>query len=156
MSISDIEFSVTDGSRGNHKRQFRCYVKFVLFGTIVMRDCRILSRTDDDGTESLMLIFPDKMSRKPCPECGAHCTSARDRFCSACGVRVRDKAAVPDRTQIVHPISHEARQWIERVVFAAYREYREDPAGYAADRREAYERAAAPVSRVRQLLRSEA
>ena len=154
MSVSDIEFTRPEAARGNFKSQFRCYAKFVLFGTIVMRDCRIIARRDEDGAEHLMLIFPDKMVRTACPACDAHCTSNRDRYCPTCGVQLRETPGVPERAQVAHPVNATAREWIENAVFAAYVRYLEDPDAYRESVRR--DRPEGLSSRVRQLLRSAA
>lgn len=119
MKITEIRIKLLLSARD----KLRAFASLTLDDTLVVRDIKII-----EGQKGLFVAMP---SRKLCDRCAA-CAAKnhiRARFCNECGARLADDRGELDERRrprlyadIAHPISQEARDFVQSSVLKAYAE----------------------------------
>jgi stage V sporulation protein G len=122
MEITEVRISLSE----NVQTRLKAYASVTFDRCFVVRNMKII-----EGKNGLFVAMP---SRKPKILCGT-CQSKNDlgsRFCSQCGAGVaRQSSQIPgagdleapeglSHRDIVHPITAEFRQYLQKVVLDAY------------------------------------
>jgi DNA-binding cell septation regulator SpoVG len=106
-----------------YRSPLRAYVTFVLEDFLIIHDCRIVQK---DQVGELILCMPSKKAHKVCPDCKSKSVYYA-KFCHYCTADI-DKVETTyfhrEQTHIdvCHPVSPEARDTINGVVFPLYDE----------------------------------
>ncbi|MDP8217929.1 MAG: septation protein SpoVG family protein [Candidatus Theseobacter exili] len=88
----------------------------------VVRDLKII-----EGERGLFVAMPSTRVREKCPRC-QNKNPIRSRFCSECGMKIPEKRRYDEdqrreeHKDIAHPITAEAREYIEGMILESYRE----------------------------------
>ena len=123
MEITEVRISVRDG----RDKKLKGYATITFDNAFVVRDLRII-----DGTRGLFVAMPSRRMREACPKC-AHRNPVRANYCGHCGASLeelnasRQEEAGDGKGQhrdIAHPITQEARNYIQRAVLDAYEKER--------------------------------
>lgn len=119
MEITEVRVSV----REDRDKKLKGYAAITFDNAFVVRDIRII-----EGQKGLFVAMPSRRVREPCPKC-AHRNPVGSKFCNQCGANIESMARVPrevpgeaksQHRDIAHPITPEAREYIQRVVLEAY------------------------------------
>lgn len=117
MEITEIRIKLMDDPQD--RLQAFCSITFD--HSFVIRDLKIIQ-----GTKGSFVAMPSRKLTDRCPRCSAK-NHLRARFCSDCGVKLRDDRAIKDGdgraklyADIAHPIHSDCRDQIQRDVIAAY------------------------------------
>lgn len=117
MEITEIRIKLMDDPQD--RLQAFCSITFD--HSFVIRDLKIIQ-----GTKGSFVAMPSRKLTDRCPRCSAK-NHLRARFCSDCGVKLRDDRAIKDGdgraklyADIAHPIHSDCRDQIQRDVITAY------------------------------------
>lgn len=117
MEITEIRIKLMDDPQD--RLQAFCSITFD--HSFVIRDLKIIQ-----GTKGPFVAMPSRKLTDRCPRCSAK-NHLRARFCSDCGVKLRDDRAIKDGdgraklyADIAHPIHSDCRDLIQRDVVAAF------------------------------------
>jgi len=118
VEITEIRIQL----RNDRNKKLRAYATVTFDNQFVVRDIKVIS-----GKKGLFVAMPSRKLKEPCPECG-HMNVVRSRFCNQCGARIEGRQPGPPRVpdpraehrDIAHPITQEARNYIQSAVLEAY------------------------------------
>ncbi len=119
MEITEVRISVRDG----RDKKLKGYATITFDNAFVVRDLRII-----DGQKGFFVAMPSRRLRESCPKC-AHRNPVRSNFCSHCGASLEalnmERKDEPgegkgQHRDIAHPITSEAREYIQKIVLEAY------------------------------------
>jgi len=115
MEITEVRVSLVES--GNSK--LKAFVNITFDDAFVVRDLKII-----EGRSGLFVAMPGTCAKASCPGCGRK-NPVRDLYCGACGRRMpeRDSAveAKEEFKDVAHPITAQARDYVEGKVLEAYR-----------------------------------
>ncbi|MBL8860521.1 MAG: SpoVG family protein [Planctomycetes bacterium] len=119
MRITEIRIKLLLQARD----KLRAFASLTLDDTLVVRDIKII-----EGAKGLFVAMPSRKLCDRCPACAAK-NHIRARFCNDCGARLADDRGELDERRrprlyadICHPISQEARDFVQSAVLQAYAE----------------------------------
>jgi len=119
MRITEIRIKLLLQARD----KLRAFASLTLDDTLVVRDIKII-----DGAKGLFVAMPSRKLCDRCPACAAK-NHIRARFCNECGGRLADDRGELDERRrprlyadICHPISQDARDFVQTAVLRAYGE----------------------------------
>jgi stage V sporulation protein G len=117
MRITEIRIKLLLQARD----KLRAFASLTLDDTLVVRDVKII-----EGHKGLFVAMPSRKLCDRCPACAAK-NHIRARFCNECGARLADDRGELDERRrprlyadICHPISQEARDFVQRAVLEAF------------------------------------
>ena len=106
--------------RENDKK-LRAYATITFDNAFVVRDLRII-----EGRKGLFVAMPSRKNRESCPRC-SHKNVIGSKFCNRCGTNLEGITPVQETGEkreehrdIAHPITTEAREYIQKTVLDAY------------------------------------
>lgn len=115
LPVTDVRIKLVD-----HDERLRAFCCLTI-GGLVVRDLKVV-----DGPRHMFVAMPSRRLTDRCPSCRGK-TVLTAAFCEHCGHGLdaaRATRGVEGRAQlwadVVHPISRDARQDLEKVVLAAY------------------------------------
>ena len=115
MEISSVRVHLRDSKQ---ESKLRAFVTITLDGVFVVRDLKII-----EGKKGLFVAMPTFKIKKPCHECGNQ-NFLRSQYCSKCGKSLPQEDMndnkVEEYKEIAHPITREARNYIQDTVLEAY------------------------------------
>lgn len=116
MEVTEVRIRLRD--RGDD-RKLKAYATVTFDNAFVVRDLKII-----DGKKGLFVAMPSQKRREPCPKCGYR-NVVGSKFCNQCGERVENtfRKSLDNRTDhrdIAHPITMEAREYIQGKILDAY------------------------------------
>ncbi len=119
MKITEIRIKLLLQARD----KLRAFASLTLDDTLVVRDIKII-----DGAKGLFVAMPSRKLCDRCPACAAK-NHVRAHFCNECGGRLADDRGELDERRrprlyadICHPISQDARDFVQSAVLRAYGE----------------------------------
>ena len=119
MRITEIRIKLLLSARD----KLRAFASLTLDDCLVVRDIKII-----EGAKGLFVAMPSRKLCDRCPACAAK-NHIRARFCNDCGAKLSDDRGEFDERRrprlyadISHPISQEARDFVQNAVLAAYNE----------------------------------
>jgi len=100
-------------------KKLKAYVTITFDNCFVVRDLKII-----EGNKGLFVAMPSKKAKEPCSKCNYKNVS-RSRFCNQCGASLDSKLFSKEDYQnehrdIAHPITAEAREYIQKTILEAY------------------------------------
>ena len=100
-------------------RKLKAYVTITFDNRFVVRDLKVI-----EGNKGLFVAMPSKRMKEPCPKCH-YKNVVRSSYCNQCGskleITVYEKEDYQnEHRDIAHPITSEAREYIQKVVVEAY------------------------------------
>ena len=126
MEVTEVKIQLRDREDG----RLKAYATVTFDNAFVVRDMKII-----DGRKGLFVAMPSRKRRVPCSHCGYR-NVVGSRYCNRCGANIEKIARSPEnldnRTQhrdIAHPITTEAREYIQGKVIEAYKEEKERRGG---------------------------
>ena len=126
MNITEVKIILRTREEG----KLRAYATITFDNAFVVRDLKVI-----DGNKGLFVAMPSRKLRQSCPHC-RHRNVSGSKYCNQCGNNIEEvgRSAVPfspgDRVDdqhrdIAHPITPEAREFIQGKVLDAYRQKKE-------------------------------
>jgi len=119
MRITEVRIKLLLQARD----KLRAFASLTLDDTLVVRDIKII-----EGAKGLFVAMPSRKLCDRCPACAAK-NHIRARFCNECGARLADDRGELDERRrprlyadICHPISQDARDFVQSAVLKAYAE----------------------------------
>jgi len=117
VEITEVRVFLKD----SEDKKLKAYVTITLDQSFVVRDLKVI-----DGNKGLFVAMPSRKAKDGCPRC-RHKNVVRSRYCNQCGHKLEEKEHVDqdfqaDHRDIAHPITVEAREYIQGKVLAAYEE----------------------------------
>ncbi len=117
MEITEVKIYL----REQQDRKLRAYATVTFDNAFVVRDLRVI-----DGRNGLFVAMPSRKLRENCPRCN-YKNVMGSRFCNQCGTNLegiaRDRKPGNNKEEhrdIAHPITTEAREYIQKAVLEAY------------------------------------
>jgi len=123
VNITEVKIILRTREEG----KLRAYATITFDDAFVVRDLKVI-----DGNKGLFVAMPSRKLRQPCPHC-RHRNASRSKFCNQCGNNIESLikmtsspapgARVDDQHRdIAHPITPEAREYIQNKVLEAYQQ----------------------------------
>lgn len=123
MNITEVKVI----PRTREEGKLRAYATITFDNAFVVRDLKVI-----EGNKGLFVAMPSRKIRQSCPNCG-HRNVIRSKYCNQCGNNIeslmRTSMSSPaegeqfdDHRDIAHPITPEAREYIQGKVLEAYRQ----------------------------------
>jgi len=123
VNITEVKIILRTREEG----KLRAYATITFDDAFVVRDLKVI-----EGNKGLFVAMPSRKLRQPCPHC-KHRNAARSKFCNQCGDNIESLmretapsapgARVDDQHRdIAHPITPEAREYIQSKVLDAYQQ----------------------------------
>jgi len=107
--------------REQEDKKLRAYATVTFDNAFVVRDLRII-----DGRRGFFVAMPSRKISENCPRCN-HKNVMGSRFCNQCGTNleaiIRNHGPADlkqEHRDIAHPITSEAREYIQKTVLEAY------------------------------------
>jgi stage V sporulation protein G len=121
MEITEVRIFLKEGQ----DKKLKAYATITLDNAFVVRNVKVI-----EGNKGLFIAMPSRKVKEPCPKCGFR-NAVRSRFCNQCGAALpqaepRPVAQGPDAARqsehkdIVHPITAECREYIQKKILDAY------------------------------------
>lgn len=118
MEITEVRVRLRD----NTDKKLKAYVTITFDQKFVVRDVKVI-----DGKKGLFVAMPSRKLRESCPECRFG-NEIRSKFCSQCGHRLENTPKPlqgsielkSEHRDLAHPITSQAREYIQEKVLAAY------------------------------------
>ncbi|MFH1904998.1 MAG: septation protein SpoVG family protein [bacterium] len=119
MEITEVKVRLRD-REGN---KLKAYATVIFDDSFVVRDLKII-----DGRKGLFVAMPSRQVREACPNCH-HRNALRSRFCNQCGKALEFQSVlrkegednrVDEHRDVAHPITTEARDYLQKKVLEAY------------------------------------
>jgi stage V sporulation protein G len=117
VEVTEVQVNLCDGTDD----KLRAYCAIIFDHCFVVHNVRVIEKPD-----GLLVAMPSRKITVKCPSCG-YKNTADSSFCSNCGRKVKDDAAMRRARleskvhfDIAHPINAECRGMIERKVLEAY------------------------------------
>ncbi|OED34322.1 hypothetical protein AB834_06815 [PVC group bacterium (ex Bugula neritina AB1)] len=115
MEITELKVFPKEGA----DKKLKAYVTITFEGSFVVRDLKII-----DGNQGLFVAMPSRKVKEACLQCHNK-NPIRSRYCSYCGKMLEWKSTneqkfQSDHRDIAHPITVEAREYIQSRVLDAY------------------------------------
>lgn len=119
MEITEVKVRLRD-KEGN---KLKAYATIIFDDSFVVRDLKII-----DGRKGLFVAMPSQQVREACPNCH-HRNALRSRFCNQCGKALEFQSVlrkegkdnrVDEHRDVAHPITTEARDYLQKKVLEAY------------------------------------
>ena len=123
MEITEVRIKLME-EPGERLKAF-CSITFD--DSFVVRDLKII-----EGSNGPFVAMPSRRMREACPKC-AHRNPVRSNYCGYCGASLEEMNASRheeagdgkgQHRDIAHPITQEARNYIQRAVLDAYEKER--------------------------------
>lgn len=117
--------------RRKEEGKLRAYATITFDDAFVVRDLKVI-----EGNKGLFVAMPSRKLRQMCPHCG-HRNVVGSKFCNQCGNNIEAliKKSVPgvrgeegsdsEHRDIAHPITPQAREYIQTKILEAYRQQKE-------------------------------
>ncbi len=127
MNITEVKIILRPREEG----KLRAYATITLDNVFVVRDLKVI-----EGNKGLFVAMPSRKLRQSCPHCG-HRNVVRSKYCNQCGNNIESLArtSMPISQQgeqgdnqhrdIAHPITAEAREYIQGKILEAYQQKKE-------------------------------
>lgn len=130
MEITEVRIFPKEGL--NNK--LRAYATITIDNAFVVRNIKII-----EGKSGLFVAMPSRKMKDSCPKCG-HKNVVRSKFCNECGshLPVNTQPVAPEaehdlrqseHKDIAHPITVQAREYIQKKVLDAYEAEKAKPKG---------------------------
>ncbi|MFA4991612.1 MAG: septation protein SpoVG family protein [Candidatus Omnitrophota bacterium] len=121
MEITEVRIFPKEGL--NNK--LKAYATITIDNAFVVRNIKII-----EGKTGLFVAMPSRKMKDACPRCN-HKNEVRSKFCNECGAQlpsrphISEPEAEHDERQaehkdIAHPITVQAREYIQKKVLEAY------------------------------------
>jgi len=117
VEITEVRVYLKD----SEDKKLKAYVTVTFDDAFVVRDLKII-----DGNKGLFVAMPSRKSKESCPQCRQK-NVVKSKYCTQCGCQlpVREYSENDyknDHKDIAHPITVEAREYIQGKVLGAYEE----------------------------------
>jgi len=119
MDISEIRIRLL----ANQRDKLRAFASLTIDDCLVVRDIKII-----EGPHGLFVAMPSRKLCDRCPRCGGK-NHLRAAHCNDCGQRLSEKRGSMDErgrprlyADTCHPISQEARDFVQGALLEAYGE----------------------------------
>lgn len=125
MEITEVRIFPKEGL--NNK--LKAYATITIDNAFVVRNIKVI-----EGRTGLFVAMPSRKMKENCPKCG-HKNVVRSKFCNECGERIpvtsQPSMQTPEsehdlrqseHKDIAHPITMQAREYIQKKVLSAYEE----------------------------------
>ncbi|MDD5643982.1 MAG: SpoVG family protein [bacterium] len=120
MEITEVRITLKE----SEDKKLKSFATITFDNAFVVRDLKVI-----EGKRGLFVAMPSRKVAYPCVKCG-HRNASKDKFCANCGSRLnprREEKIDEDGRQnehrdIAHPITPEAREYIQNKVIDAYKE----------------------------------
>lgn len=131
MDITEVRIFLKEGA--NNK--LRAYATITIDNAFVVRNIKII-----EGKTGLFIAMPSRKIKDSCPKCG-HKNVVRSKFCNECGAQLpvaSQTVATPEaehdlrqseHKDIAHPITVQAREYIQKKILDAYEAEKTKPKG---------------------------
>ena len=119
MEITEVKVRLRD----REGSKLKAYATIIFDDSFVVRDLKII-----DGRKGLFVAMPSRQVREACPNCH-HRNALRSRFCNQCGKALEFQSVprkegednrVDEHRDVAHPITTEAREYLQKKVLEAY------------------------------------
>lgn len=121
MQITEVRVFLKEGQ----DKKLKAYATLTFDNMFVVRNVKVI-----EGNKGMFVAMPSRKIKEPCPKCGFR-NAVRSKFCNQCGAtlpQTEPKIAVAgddtsrqsEHKDIAHPITAEARDYIQRKVLEAY------------------------------------
>lgn len=118
MEITEVRVRL----RNDTEKKLKAYATMTFDHEFVVRDVKVI-----EGRKGLFVAMPSRKLRESCPEC-RFSNEVRSKFCSQCGHRLESTPrpvegsgeAKSEHRDLAHPITPQAREYIQRKVLEAY------------------------------------
>ncbi|MBI1882642.1 MAG: septation protein SpoVG family protein [Chlamydiae bacterium] len=121
MQITQVKVHLTQ----SEDNKLKAFVTLTFDDMFVVRDLKII-----EGKKGLFVAMPSVKMKEPCLKCHKK-VPVRSKFCSQCGAKLpehslsekghsEDEDRKEDHRDIAHPITVEARDYIQTKVLEAY------------------------------------
>lgn len=124
MNITEVKIILRNREEG----KLRAYATITFDNAFVVRDLKVI-----EGNKGLFVAMPSRKLRQACPHC-RHRNVVRSKYCNQCGNNIESLMKETSQTfseeeridnqhrDIAHPITPEARNYIQSKVLEAYRQ----------------------------------
>jgi len=132
MEITEVRIFLKESA--NNK--LRAYAAITIDNVFVVRNVKII-----DGKSGLFIAMPSRKIKEPCPKCN-YKNTVRSKFCNECGsqlpVPTQSISSAPEaehdlrqseHKDIAHPITVQAREYIQKKILDAYQAEKAKPQG---------------------------
>ena len=119
MEITEVRVNL----RETGESRLKAYATITFDDAFVIRDLKII-----DGKKGLFVAMPSRPLQESCSKC-RHRNVIGSKYCNQCGTmleevtKAEDEHSLPARSNhrdIAHPITSEAREYIQNKVLSAY------------------------------------
>jgi len=123
MEITEVRISQKEGAN----TKLRAYATITIDNAFVVRNIKVI-----EGKTGLFIAMPSRKIKENCPKCN-HKNVVRSKFCNECGsplpVSAFSAPSTPEaehdlrqseHKDIAHPITVQAREYIQRKILDAY------------------------------------
>jgi len=106
--------------RNDGDKKLKAYATITFDNSFVVRDLKVI-----DGSKGLFIAMPSRKMKDACPKC-RHRNEVGSKHCNQCGMSLPEKAPsskeerMQDHRDIAHPITAQAREYIQEEVLKAY------------------------------------
>ena len=123
MDITEVKVYLKDTG----DKKLKAYVTITFDNAFVVRDVKVI-----EGNKGLFVAMPSRKKKELCSHCG-YKNVARSKYCNQCGKALEVREYTKEDYQeeykdIAHPITVEAREYIQSKVLDAYESERANPA----------------------------
>ncbi|MFC1668502.1 septation protein SpoVG family protein [Chlamydiota bacterium] len=122
MEITQVKVHLRSAAHS----KLKAFVTITFDDMFVIRDLKVI-----EGKKGLFVAMPSVKRKESCPSCGKK-NPVRVKFCSECGTRLPDKMQQiseeerrEEHRDIAHPITPQAREYIQKRIMGTYNEVRE-------------------------------
>ena len=126
MNITEVKIFLRTKEEG----KLRAYATITFDDAFVVRDLKVI-----EGNKGLFVAMPSRKLRQVCPHCG-HRNVVGSKFCNQCGDNIESLIRKPsplapgetadnEHRDIAHPITPQAREYIQGKILEAYRQQKE-------------------------------
>lgn len=126
MNITEVKIFLRTREEG----KLRAYATITFDDAFVVRDLKVI-----EGNKGLFVAMPSRKLRQVCPHCG-HRNVIGSKFCNQCGNNIESlirrsspvspgEATESEHRDIAHPITPQAREYIQGKILEVYRQQKE-------------------------------
>jgi stage V sporulation protein G len=129
MKITEVRIF----KKANYDKKLRAFATITIDNCFVVRDIKII-----DGSKGLFVAMPSRRLKVSCARCGNR-NVIRSAYCSHCGSGLhgdvkhenldKNNASLrqSEHKDIVHPITIECREYVQKTVLDAYTQKKDEP-----------------------------
>ncbi len=118
MEITEVKVRLRD----REGSKLKAYATIIFDDSFVVRDLKVI-----DGRKGLFVAMPSQQVRETCPNCRQR-NAIRSKFCNQCGKPLESQSIakregadrIDEHRDIAHPITAEARNYLQKKVLEAY------------------------------------